>query len=172
MSHRISAMLRHGQKPYNVAGVRNFEIGQDGFVTLREVRRVCNAASPDHVLKRLLTSDGNAVDVQFLIDIVKYNDKGRFDLREETRGVISAIRANQGHSNPRVMDDLTLSSPLTLEQLKAAELSWGYHGTFVPAYGAIISSGKLVAGGARGREHKKHIHLSPYPRILTRSSGV
>ena len=81
---------------------------------------------------------GKGIDRDFLVEVVRTNDKQRFALSDDGR----RIRASQGHS---VEIDLGLEPRTPPRQL--------FHGTATRSVGAILKRGLLKMG-------RRHVHLS------------
>jgi 2'-phosphotransferase len=86
--------------------------------------------------------------------VIEGNDKQRFGLRRGTHGAVE-IRANQGHSMPGIVVDMT---ELTVATAPATAL----HGTYYKAW-------RLIKEGGLNKMSRQHIHMA---RALPGESGV
>ena len=92
-----------------------------------------------------------------LVEIVRNNNKGRFEMMTDSSGV-DWIRATQGHSKEIDIDMEQLCGPI-LRSEDIGDDYVCYHGTYQSYYDNILAVG-LLPGGKKGAEHRSHIHMA------------
>ena len=123
----MSWLLRHGLHKEGLTDC----VRTDGFVPV----------------SRVLPCLGHGVDVAAVRREVETNDKQRFALLEED-GVLF-VRANQGHTVARGLDDDAMLEVLTAETAPATVV----HGTYRHAWPAIRETGL-------NRMKRRHVHFA------------
>ncbi len=155
----LATLLRHRAK---AAGV---PYRKDGFMKVVDVFQ-------RYVYEFRNTRGYRPFDCQQLARIVANSEKGRFSVWLE-KGIMSWIRANQGHSLPDLDDTELFSGPISLDDLD--EGRWCYHGTKLAYVESIIKEGihaggiaagsRSLKGKSKGKQHQQgraHIHMSPF----------
>ncbi len=117
----ISLILRHNP------GAIGIKLDEHGWADVEELIQGVNKA-------------GKALDLDLLKEIVRTNDKKRFNFNED----FTKIRANQGHS---IQVDVELKAALPPDVL--------YHGTATRFLGSILNAKEGLRAGSR-----LYVHLS------------
>lgn len=129
MTRNLSWLLRHG------ANKEGLEVDAKGFVPVSQV-----------LGHRKIRQEIRSLDQ--LRQVVKDDNKGRFELWQDPNGKGFFIRAVQGHSIDIVADEAT--SPITLED---APNRIAVHGTYRKFLGSILAEGLCRMG-------RIHIHFA------------
>ena len=138
---KLSKILRHD-------AVRHcLRMRTDGYVLVQDVLNLKPLRS-----LRVTTTD--------LERVVLNNRKQRFSIVVESGSLL--IRAVQGHSLAFVQD-AALMTKLLPSHSDLPEVC--VHGTYLVHVAAILRDG-LMAGGTAGVTRQRHVHFSPFPRVI------